>query len=202
MCHVAVDCNCSSVYSHACSNTFYLVYLPRSHQTVGPVKLPTKGSNLWFAGASVSHVPSQTHTPPLTAAAQNGHVACLDTLLDWGAQVGFAAPDGTTALLAAAGSGHAPCVLALILSGADIDHLDNSGMSAMMLAAAGGHVAVLTCLMTNGAAVEQQSFQVGPCHSLLHGSHQRSMSIAMKSGAQIHVLIHGCSSIMCVSLHW
>lgn len=118
-------------------------------------------TSFWhFAGASVNHAPSQTHIPPLTAAAQNGHVACVRLLLAKGAQVGFATPDGATALMAAASGGHVACVAALIKAGADVAHTDHSGMSAMLLAAAGGHDFVIQCLIKHGASVERESFQV------------------------------------------
>lgn len=140
----------------------------------------------------MSHEPSQTNTPPLTAAALNGHAAALKLLLDWDAQVGFGAPDGTTALMAAASGGHASCVAELIKAGAAVDHTDHSGMSALMLAAAEGHADVIQCLVEHNAVIERQSFQVGFVHCMCY-CYWASLCIVLTCFCQwVHTSCNNC----------
>lgn len=100
------------------------------------------------AGANVNHAGADGWIP-LRGAAFNGHIDCVRTLLQHGADVDRynrqqllhviiilyrCVSDGRRALRTAAWSGHAPVVALLLQSGADVNAVDNEGRTALMTA--------------------------------------------------------------------
>jgi ankyrin repeat protein len=75
----------------------------------------------------------------LMIAAERGHTAIVQTLLDQGADIqAKEARQGRTALFLAVAHGHTPVVQALLSKGADVKEKDNSGWTPLMLAAERG----------------------------------------------------------------
>lgn len=88
---------------------------------------------------------------PLLYAACGGHLACLLTLLDAGADAGSRSFDQRTALHYSAQQGHAECTRALLDCGADRDATDRAGDSALYLAKVSGRREVVALLLSHGA---------------------------------------------------
>eukprot|EP00798_Chlamydomonas_sp_ICE-L_P014596 gene14596-biopygen23635 len=64
---------------------------------------------------------------PFQDAAWNGHVQCIKSLLDHGAEVDTQGNDGSTPLQDAAWNGHVHCIKALLDRGAEVDTQGNDG---------------------------------------------------------------------------
>ncbi len=108
-------------------------------------------------GADVNHTrPAQhPHNPahgqtPLWWAANHGHMALAQKLLDKGADVNTPDHHGGTPLTQAAGSGHLDMVRFLIESGADVHAKIYDGRKAFNLAITNGHKRVAEYLLTVG----------------------------------------------------
>lgn len=86
------------------------------------------------------------HTP-LTAAVKGGSLACVQALLDAGANQRFPDADGLSALFWAAQRGDASLV-ALLLPGADADVENNAGNDALRAAAIHGSAKCIPLLLT------------------------------------------------------
>ncbi len=85
------------------------------------------------------------------AAAFQGHVAVLEVLLGFGAEVDSPNSGGNTALMLAARQGHAKAVATLLEAGARPDLTNVLGQTALHLAVAGNHVGVADLLLAAGA---------------------------------------------------
>jgi serine/threonine-protein phosphatase 6 regulatory ankyrin repeat subunit B len=92
--------------------------------------------------------------PALVAAAEGGHAAIVDALLEAGADPKAAADDGDTALIAAARWGHQDLVTRLLAQGADLEARNAERMTALMAAAARGDLACVRILLEAGADPE------------------------------------------------
>ena len=85
--------------------------------------------------------------------AMHGHTACLQTLIDAGADLNATAThkyEGLTPLMLAAGQGHADCVQALIDAGADLN-AEFNGKTAVIGALVNGHTSIAELLVEAGA---------------------------------------------------
>jgi ankyrin repeat protein len=88
----------------------------------------------------------------LYAAAKNGHVEALQTLLEAGAQVDHARSSGWTALHAAATNRHVEAIHALVGAGADLNHATNNGYTPLAMARLFNyHEAAVLALVQAGA---------------------------------------------------
>lgn len=88
----------------------------------------------------------------LFIATQEGHTACMEALMEAGADVNFICPsDGTSCLHVAALQGHIACLQALIRAGANLDTIDFEGYSPLCIATEEGHIACLQALIRAGA---------------------------------------------------
>jgi hypothetical protein len=85
------------------------------------------------------------------AAAQMNRPRFAALLLEAGAEVDAAAPNGVTALLLAAGEGNAEPIALLLEAGADADRANAGGVTPLMQAAAAGSAEVLQLLLDHGA---------------------------------------------------
>ena len=72
-------------------------------------------------------------------------------LLDAGADVNAASPNGTTALMMAVRGGHAAVVDLLLARGADVAHRNDAGATALAWAQRGGLDAIERALRRSGA---------------------------------------------------
>lgn len=71
---------------------------------------------------------------PLLFAAREGCVDCIPLLVELGADVNAATPDGINGLISALINGHYDVAAALIEAGADVNHVDKTGRSALYAA--------------------------------------------------------------------
>jgi cytohesin len=98
--------------------------------------------------------PSQTDgVVPLVSAAQSGSLETCRALLEAGALVDQANPQGWTALLQAAASGHAHIISLLVKAGADLKSRTDDDWTALPVAAANGHRSAVDGLIAAGAPV-------------------------------------------------
>jgi ankyrin repeat protein len=87
------------------------------------------------------------------AAAEQGSLAIVQSLLDKGANVDAKSNNGVTALIAAAAKRYPRTVQSLLDNGADVDTKDKYGRTALMVAAARGCFAMVQLLLDKGAKV-------------------------------------------------
>ena len=80
---------------------------------------------------------------PLMTAANHGHLAVVQLLVERGANIHFMDGDGFTALTIAAGEGHWEIAKVLAESGADVSHKDARGLSALSAAEQTGDTALV-----------------------------------------------------------
>ncbi|XP_056328734.1 ankyrin repeat and SOCS box protein 12b [Danio aesculapii] len=92
-------------------------------------------------------------TPLRTAAAQ-GHLRCLDVLLDHGAEVDSLDVKAQTPLFTAVSGKHIDCVVALLKAGADPNGSPHNNCSPVLTAAREGDVDILRELLQYGADVD------------------------------------------------
>jgi ankyrin repeat protein len=85
----------------------------------------------------------------LLHAAENGHIACVASLLTVGhAPVDGAGEDGTTPLMKCGRHGHPVCASDLLKAGADLSIVDSMGRNAVMHACMAGHAGVALTLIS------------------------------------------------------
>ncbi|RYO97631.1 hypothetical protein DL764_007268 [Monosporascus ibericus] len=105
--------------------------------------------------ANVNCVDSLGYTPLITAA-QYGHGAIVEHLLQKDANINQQDNHEWTALMAAARYGHEATVEHLLKKGANINQQDNDGSTALMFAAWYGHEAVVEHLLKKDPNINQQ----------------------------------------------
>jgi len=88
---------------------------------------------------------------PLIYAATNGQTEVARYLLDVGANINAAAPNGTTALMMAVRGGHGATVDLLLARGADVNQRNQNGATALGWATRGGFEAIGQALRARGA---------------------------------------------------
>ena len=91
----------------------------------------------------------------LIEASSRGHDACIQLLIDAGADVNEVRNNGTTSLIAAATRGIADTVQLLLESGADLNILGRGGAMALYKAAENGQSQCVNTLLTAGADVNR-----------------------------------------------
>lgn len=111
-------------------------------------------------------------TPPLVDAARQGDAARVEALLDGGAGVGAAAPDGATALHWASHHDDLETVARLIEAGADVNAATDLGVTPLWAAGQNGSAAVAAKLLEAGA---------DPNRALLAG--ETPLMVAARAGA-------------------
>lgn len=103
------------------------------------------------AGSSfLIEIANYNHTTPLMRAAQEGHVKCVQLLLESGAHVNRRNRAHLTALMLASQRGHADVCQVLIQYGADLDAMTHQNSTSLLLAVKRGHIDVLQVLVTAG----------------------------------------------------
>lgn len=91
---------------------------------------------------------------PLMAAAYLGNTSMARVLLDAGAEVDRAMPEGWTALMWAAQQGHTTTVRELLQTGAKVDVMSND-CTALIVAAQNGCTSTVKALLQAGARIDQ-----------------------------------------------
>ena len=99
----------------------------------------------------------QGHTP-LMRAAEHGHPAMIQLLLDNGAQVNRTDQLGKTALIWAAEGGDADCIDLLIKNGARLEQATREGITPLMAAARTGQVDAVVHLLAAGAQADRSDY--------------------------------------------
>ncbi|MDO5610900.1 MAG: ankyrin repeat domain-containing protein [Pseudomonadota bacterium] len=106
--------------------------------------------------ADVNGVDRSGHSA-LHLAAEAGHLAIVQTLIDAGADIGQRDGDGNTAWLLAARGGHGEVMASLLDAGADVQTSDGQGRNALMLMLISGRATptLVDWLRTRGIATDQ-----------------------------------------------
>ncbi|GAB5358329.1 hypothetical protein AAMO2058_000448200 [Amorphochlora amoebiformis] len=85
-------------------------------------------------------------------AAAGGHADCIDTLLDYGAEVNEWAPRGLNALMIAVNKNQTEAALTLIKRGGNVNTRDMNGWTPLLIAAKNGNNKILRGLLKAGAS--------------------------------------------------
>jgi ankyrin repeat protein len=83
----------------------------------------------------------------LIAAAHEGDIALIKSLLEKGADVNTADKDGNTALMQASNNGHTKTAKLLIEKGAEVNAIDKNGWTALMVASYNSHTETAKLLL-------------------------------------------------------
>lgn len=103
-------------------------------------------------GADVNVVDHKDCTP-IFLAAQEGHSAVVQFLIQHNADLNIACDDGETALIRAAAEGHIKVVELLVQHGANMNLPNGYGTTALSIAVSEGHLAVVELLVQLGANI-------------------------------------------------
>ena len=134
-------------------------------------------------GVSVNAEGSSFGGTPLWAAAGHGRLACMQLLLDAGADIDRSDVDGQTALYRAAQKGQLDAVSLLLANGAHVDFRDHQGETALLAACKQGYEDIVAKLLAAGANPSQAASTVTPlCHAVRHG-HPRIVEQLLTAGA-------------------
>ena len=90
---------------------------------------------------------------PLLIASQEGHLACINALLDAGCDINRSNEYGRTALYYAAKEGHLAALELLLASGANTQHWSSHQSDPLCTAALNGHMACVRALVSAGAPI-------------------------------------------------
>ena len=120
------------------------------------------------------------------AAAYYDHTACIDVLLDAGADIESKDDIGCTAIHGAAWRGHTACIGVLLDRGADIESKQNQGATALHLAACQGHTACIGVLLDRGADIESMDHEGSTAlHKAAQQGHIHCIAVLLDRGADI-----------------
>ena len=128
---------------------------------------------------------------PLQNAATNGHVKCLEALLNEGADVNCADEEkSVTALIAAAKNGKDECVELLINNGADVNVADNNGDTALMHASFDPEgIKSVQLLLEAGADVNHGNEDGDTALMYAVGSRENdTITLLIKAGADVNAV--------------
>lgn len=108
----------------------------------------------------INDIDSLNGETALTAAAKNGSLDAVSTLLSRGAKVNRRNKQGMTPLWLAVKDGHLAVADMLLQNGADIEESATPGnKTALMIAAEEGHIALLELLSSKGASLETEDHE-------------------------------------------
>lgn len=123
---------------------------------------------------------------PLHLAAQEGHLAVVQSLVQHGSSVNKKSHDGKTALRAAAIEDHRDVVEYLLTVGADIDYIDADGRSTLYVLALENKHETATFLLEKGAKVDIVDLEGRtPLHVAAWQGHYELIDVLCRYGAEI-----------------
>lgn len=119
----------------------------------------------------------------LCAAAFEGDIHVITSLVESDADVNCMGQDGISPLQIAAGRNWINVVDWFLFSGADINHMDNFGITATFVAAEKGNIEVLQYLLTKGAALQSCNNGVSELLIAVKNGHAKIVEFLLSIGA-------------------
>lgn len=139
-------------------------------------------------------------TIALWAAAQQGDVARVTTLLRQGADVSASHPDGGTALIKAAARDRRDVVQALLTAGAKVDGSDVEGWTALMWSSEYGRIEIVNLLLASGADPNAKNALGGvPIMPAALNGHIEVLRLLIEKGANVNAAAADGSTALMVS---
>jgi ankyrin repeat protein len=137
----------------------------------------------------------------LHIAAERGHAAIIQPLIDKGANVNAGADpstgSGITALHLAARNGHEKVLEILLENGAEIDYRAQQGRTALHWAAQNGRVGAITLLLNKGANLEAKSSnRFTPLHMAAQAGEEAAAKILIERGSSFSATADGGFSLL------
>ena len=170
------------------------------HDGATALMFAAQGGHVAVAQLLLQHGADDGETA-LVSAALGGHEAVAQLLLQHGADVAAASNGGVTALMYAAQGGHEAVAQLLLQHGADAAAASNGGVTALMLAALGGHEAVAQLLLQHGADVRAAQDDGGTalmCAAL--GGHEAVAQLLLQHCADVAAASNdGFTALMCAA---
>jgi ankyrin repeat protein len=102
-------------------------------------------------GGESANQNDRRNVPLIVVAADSGYGAIMALVLDYGALIESADPQGNTALIVAARRGNMPAISMLLTRRVRINAQNRQGVTALMEAAAGGHADTVRVLLQHKA---------------------------------------------------
>ena len=125
----------------------------------------------------------------LDKAAVDGHVECLQALLDAGADVNYVNSEKEHALVLAAGDRKDQCVEMLVKAGADVNIADSIGKTALMFASKYGNIKSVELLLEAGADVNKaDNYGYTALMFAAASSHNDIPTLLIKAGADVNAV--------------
>ena len=131
--------------------------------------------------------------------AEDASPNALRLLIQAGANVNFAARDGSTAVFRAAQYGNTDCLSVLIEAGADLDAINHIGAPAIYVAAQNGHVACLKLLLDAKAKTD---IQVKEGYSALHMAAREGDIECIEALLEAKATVNLTNQRMCTPLYF
>lgn len=152
----------------------------------------------------------EDHRTPLSAAAEGGHVSCIELLLQHDTSEAMLASVNTAVYLAAK-EGHTAVLKFLRKFGGSLSLVDREGTTLLMECAAGGHLECVKYLIANGCDVNQvDNTRTTALMKAAYGGHTKCVEELIRCGAVVGAvddygstsLIHAVrvGSVDCMSL--
>ena len=134
---------------------------------------------------------------PLMLAARAASLACVEALLQAGADASLASRSGCTALSVAAEQGSEQIAAALLAAGAPVEAADCNGRTPLICASLGGHTATARVLLDAGANVAAEYIDGWTALTrAAQASHLSTAALLLKAGADVmHRNYKGTTSI-------
>ena len=131
------------------------------------------------------HLIDRDPTEALRIACWDGHLVCVYTLMEAGADVNTCTDRGFTSLMFAASHGYSKCVEALLNVGANVNATDQDGNTAL-IKAAGGHKECVSLLIQAGADVNiPNQKNCTPVMSSAGRGDEESLHLLIEAGAHL-----------------
>lgn len=138
----------------------------------------------------------------LHIACSEGYAACVDILLERGANVSQPENQGElTPVMLAANWGHEDITMLLLSYGVETDAVSTAGLMAIHLAASKGHLSITQKLLDNGANVEAQAVSNDwtPLFWAVNNGHISTAECLIKRGAHVNARDIGWQTLMHVA---
>lgn len=120
-------------------------------------------------------------------AAREGHVAVVQTLLDWGIDINTRDSTGDTPICIAALEKHESVVRFLVQKGADVGAKNDHGGTALMNAAYNGTETIVQVLLESGASVvEKGESGYTALHRAASWGHTGSVQLLLEFGSEVN----------------